>query len=139
MPIQRPQLQNYNVYSSIDPLMTGIINDINSNNNITYDYIDMLESKIVILENNHIILTNKISELERKLDEKSVITDSFLKNILNKIDILKNMIKKDLPEGEFISINLTEVESIESEIIQNKKVLQKQLIKLNEIYSRINK
>jgi hypothetical protein len=139
MPIQRPQLRNYNVYSSIDPLMPGIINDINSNNNITYDYIDMLESKIVILENNHIILTNKISELERKLDEKSVITDSFLKNILNKIDILKNMIKKDLPEGEFISINLTEVESIESEIIQNKKVLQKQLIKLNEIYSRINK
>jgi hypothetical protein len=139
MPIQRPQLRNYNIYSSIDPLMPGIINDINSNNNITYDYIDMLESKIVILENNHIILTNKISELERKLDEKSVITDSFLKNILNKIDILKNMIKKDLPEGEFISINLTEVESIESEIIQNKKVLQKQLIKLNEIYSRINK
>jgi hypothetical protein len=67
---------------------------------------------------------------------KNKSANTFVDVVLNRIEILKNIIKSKMgkPEDELFSFNLTTVESIEEEIRQNNTVTRGNLEKLNKIY-----
>ena len=78
--------------------------------------------------------------VDRLLQEKPIkeIENSFLKTILARIEILKNIIKAatDNDDGTLYSVNLVMVESIEEDIIKHNSVTKDQLRKLNEIHKQ---
>jgi regulator of replication initiation timing len=80
--------------------------------------------------------------VDRLLQEKPIkeIENSFLKTILNRTEILKNIIKAatDNDDGTLYSVNLVMVESIEEDIIKNNSVTKDQLRKLNEIHKQVS-
>ena len=70
---------------------------------------------------------------EKKLEK---LDNSFINMVVNRITILKNMIKKDTgnEKEDFFSLHLTTVESIEKDIISTHEVTKEQMERLNEIY-----
>ena len=76
---------------------------------------------------------------EKLLREKPLkdIENSFLKTILARIEILKNIIKAATDnDGTLYSVDLTMVDSIEDDIVRNNSVTKDQLRKLNEIHKQ---
>ena len=72
---------------------------------------------------------------ENELKDRKVITNSYTDAVLSKIEILKNMITKNVGDADtFISPHLLEVQSIEEQIKQTGKISDKQFKTLNEIY-----
>lgn len=100
------------------------------------------------INNNNSELEYKIQILEERVDQLEKMThtfndiknrDSFVTNIINKIGILKEKIKKDMPTDDLFSYNLTMVEKIESEIFSTNKVTKDHLTQLNKIHSSLKK
>ena len=83
-------------------------------------HLDMLHSKINIGKN---IQSNQSS-------------NTFVQSVLNKIEILKNVIKLKLEptDDNMFSFNMLSVEAIEHEIIETNTVTKHQLESLNKIY-----
>ena len=87
-------------------------------------------------------LQNEIDTLNRnmlKLDEKTNKPSPYIQSILNKIDILKNIIKEvnqitDDSNNILFSPTLAEVQEIEDDIRKKGTVTRKQLDRLNIIY-----
>jgi len=74
---------------------------------------------------------------ENELKQRKQITNSYTDAVLSKVEILKNIIKKNIgDEEEFISQHLLIVESIEDQIKQTGKISEKQFRTLNEIYKK---
>lgn len=74
---------------------------------------------------------------ENELKQRKQITNTYVDSILSKIEILKNIIKKNIGnEEEFISPHLLEVESMEEQIKQTGKISDKQFKTLNDIYKK---
>ena len=72
---------------------------------------------------------------DNELKDRKVITNSYTDAVLSKIEILKNMITKNVGDADtFISPHLLEVQSIEEQIKQTGKISDKQFKTLNEIY-----
>ena len=72
---------------------------------------------------------------ERELADKKTISNTYIDAILSKIEILKNIINKNIGDSEeFISQHLIMVTSIEEQIKQTGKISDKQFKTLNEIY-----
>jgi len=108
----------------------------------TYSEDDSVILKIAELEKEIYTLKNEVDKLknitishENELNKRKQITNSYTDAILSKIEILKNIIKKNIGETEeFISQHLLLVESIESQIKQTGKISDKQFKILNDIY-----
>jgi len=96
-------------------------------------------------------LNNEINDIKKEIDElkklvishenelkqRKQITNTYVDAVLNKIEILKNMIKKNIGnEEEFISQHLIIVENIEEQIKQSGKISDKQFKTLNDIYKK---
>lgn len=89
-------------------------------------------------------LENRVKELEKlilahenTLKENKIIKNTYIDTILSKIDILKNIIKKNVGDGdEFISQHLIMVESIEEHVKSTGKISDKQFKVLNDIYKK---
>jgi hypothetical protein len=74
---------------------------------------------------------------ENELKQNKQITNSYVDSILSKIEILKNIIKKNIgDEDEFISQHLLMVESIEEQIKTSGKISDAQFKTLNDIYKK---
>ena len=74
---------------------------------------------------------------ENELNKRKQITNTYTDSVLSKIEILKNIIKKNLgDEEEFISQHLLIVESIEEQIKITGKISEKQFKTLNDIYKK---
>ncbi len=72
---------------------------------------------------------------ENELKERKSIKNNYSDTILSKIEILKNMIKKNMGDTEeFISQHLLIVENIEEQIKSTGKISDKQFKTLNEIF-----
>ena len=72
---------------------------------------------------------------DNELKDRKIITNSYTDAVLSKIEILKNMITKNVGDADtFISPHLLEVQSIEEQIKQTGKISDKQFKTLNEIY-----
>ena len=82
-------------------------------------------------------ITQKLADMEAAKPVKKV-EDSFVQMVLNRIEILKNIIKKEMDDADLFSMNLTAVESIEKDIRDSGSVSQAQMKKLNEIYKNVN-
>ena len=82
-------------------------------------------------------LNNVVVSHESKMDNKN-ITDSYVEMILNKIDILKQLIKKNIGDSseELLSPHLNMVEAIENQIITTNTASETQLNQLNIIYNK---
>ena len=100
--------------------------------------IDMMETEVTNLTYDMHKLSIKIDKMQILISDNTVVTNPFIRNVLNKIQILKNLITSKMPEGEFISLNLSEVENLEASIVASNNATTKQLTKLNEIYNRVN-
>ena len=89
-------------------------------------------------------LEKRVKELEKlilahenALKERKTITNDYVDTILSKIDILKNIIKKNIgDEEEFISQHLIMVENIEEQVKKTGKISDKQFKMLNDIYKK---
>jgi len=74
---------------------------------------------------------------ENELKQRKQITNTYVDTVLNKIEILKNIIKENIgDEQEFISQHLLIVESIEEQIKQSGKISDSQFKTLNDIYKK---
>jgi hypothetical protein len=72
---------------------------------------------------------------ENELNQRKTITNNYTDAVLSKIEILKNIITKNIGDYDtFISPHLIEVQSIEEQIKQTGKISDKQFKTLNEIY-----
>ena len=104
------------------------------------DYIGLLESIMTALESiekEFVEHEKRLSDLEaRKTIPSNQSNDEFIKSVVAKIVILKNIILKKLgnPDEQMFSFNLTTVETIEKEIIDSGTVTKYNLEKLNKIY-----
>jgi len=101
------------------------------------DFIESFEKAIESIENEIETLDFRIDRLEKNGNvPKNKSANTFVDVVLNRIEILKNIIKSKMgkPEDELFSFNLTTVESIEEEIRQNNTVTRGNLEKLNKIY-----
>ena len=89
-------------------------------------------------------LTAQVEDLQKlvishdsELSKRKQITNTYVDAVLSKIEILKNIIKKNIgDEGEFISQHLLMVESIEEQIKSVGKISEKQFKTLNDIYKK---
>ena len=94
-----------------------------------------LESEISDLKKEISELKKLVISHENLLNDRKKITNTYTDAILSKIDILKNIIKKNMGNtDEFVSQHLLVVESIEEQIKQTGKISDKQFRELNEIY-----
>ena len=131
--------------ADFDYKSTQTFNEIADVINENSDDMVVVKIHINIQDNTILTMLERIKYLEEQVSELMDLNKplpevgSFLRNVVNKIEILKNKIKKDLPAGDLFSINLSEVEAVEDEILAHGKVTEKQLRKLNEIHSRISK
>lgn len=95
-------------------------------------------------ENEFDGLRKRIEELEKlvlahenALKEKKTITNTYVDAILSKIEILKNIIQKDIGyNDDFISQHLIMVETIEDQVKSTGKISDKQFEMLNDIYKK---
>lgn len=107
---------------------------VNSVSDLTEQFIQLAEQTLKIREE-----LNELRKLvvthDAELKDRKVITNSYTDAVLSKIEILKNMIEKNIGDTEqFISPHLLEVKSIEEQIKQTGKISDKQFKTLNEIY-----
>lgn len=89
-------------------------------------------------------LEKRVEELEKlvlahenALKETKIITNTYVDTILSKIEILKNIIKKNVGDNDdFISPHLIMVETIEEQVKSTGKISDKQFKMLNDIYKK---
>ena len=106
--------------------------------------IESVNNDIQLIRDTLNDVKGEISELkklvishENELKQRKQITNTYVDTVLSKIEILKNIIKKNIgDEEEFISQHLLMVESIEEQIKQTGKISDKQFNTLNEIYKK---
>lgn len=97
----------------------------------------MVVAKLNELEKQIDDLQKLVVSHENELKQRKQITNSYTDAVLSKIDILKNIIKKNIGDDEeFISQHLLIVESIEEQIKKTGKISEKQFKTLNEIYKK---
>lgn len=133
-----------------------IQNDEGSNTYHSQDYaaehsINMAEIKILEMKINKLEerLNNQSSQLTtlsdvvknqsqiiQNLTEKKV-SNSYANTVLSKIEILKHIIISNIGNSDqFISSDLINVESIETQIKETGKISENQFTQLNEIYMK---
>ena len=91
--------------------------------------LDDLKIRVEILEK--LVLGHEVT-----LKEKKAITNNYVDTILSKIEILKNIIKKNVGDEDFISQHLILVESIEEQVKNTGKISDKQFKMLNDMYKK---
>ena len=96
---------------------------------------EYFELQIKMLKEEIALLKTLVLSHENELNSRKKITNNYTDAILSKIEILKNIITKNMGSSEdFISHHLLMVESIEEQIKQTGKISDKQFKELNEIY-----
>ena len=99
--------------------------------------VEVLKKQIDELKDDVDALKKIAISHENELKQRKQITNTYVDTVLNKIEILKNIIKKNIGnEEEFISPHLLEVESMEEQIKQSGKISDKQFKTLNDIYKK---
>lgn len=106
------------------------------------DSVSDLTKQVIQLAEQTLKIEEELKELRKvviihdtELNDRKVITNNYIDAIFSKIEILKNMIKKNIGDADqFISPHLLEVQSIEEQIKQTGKISDKQFKTLNEIY-----
>ena len=94
--------------------------------------VDNFVSEMGLIVNS---LKSKVDVLEGNSDiPKNQSTNDFVQMVLNKIEILKNMIKSQFGGDNPFSMYLLKVEAIEQSIKSTNTVTSSQLAELNEIY-----
>jgi hypothetical protein len=100
-------------------------------------FFECLEETLTSIENEFDNYDKRLASLEtKKVIPRNQSADDFVSSTLNKIELLKNIIKSKMgnPDEELFSFNLTSVESIEQEINDTHTVTRTNLEKLNKIY-----
>jgi len=125
---------NNKLTSKIENL-TGTTSELNSKDEMDIDIIEEIKNEIKEIKNEIEEIKKMVISHENELKERKKITNNYTDAVLSKIEILKNMIKKNIGDTEqFISPHLLEVENIEEQIKQTGKISDKQFKTLNEIY-----
>ena len=100
-----------------------------ASNGASVKELDELKIRVEILEK--LVLGHEVT-----LKEKKIITNNYIDTILSKIEILKNIIKKNVGDEDFISQHLILVESIEEQVKNTGKISDKQFKMLNDMYKK---
>jgi len=118
--------------SRIDYEVVNLKNDINEIKQTQLQ----LKIDILNIKNDLEQIKEDIIKLKTNNDgDKKTIKNEYINQILSKIDILKNIIRKNIEEkDEFISPSMMQVEIIENEIKTTGKMSESHFKILNEIY-----
>ena len=104
-----------------------------------------VESAIMQLLSNFSDLHDSILIVATKVDEMKAdrplkeIDNSYQRMVLNKVEILKNLVKKNHEvdkDESYFSVDLIKIEGIEKDIVEKHSVTQSQMEMLNEIFKR---
>lgn len=110
------------------PISESVSSSFNSINSIVEILSNVIQIQLELYHEIDKIQSNDIKPLE----------NSFVAGILNKIVVLKNIVKKNIgsEDSEVFSPTLVAIERIEEDIRNTKGVTQRQLKELNDIHLR---
>jgi hypothetical protein len=138
--IEKPDINDSttNYKEKIDILIVKLYEIIDS-----YNYLESKMSENISDAKLEFISLNKsIKKIESTVNllitnakNRSNNNELFIKSVMEKIDMLKNMV--DDGSSTLISIDMASIKKIETDINLYKDVTKQQLDELNEIYSRI--
>lgn len=123
--------------SDINGPQIGDLNTIHAFAMAGGDAVSVLKTEIEHLKKELDELKKLVISHENELNDRKKIVNTYVDTILNKIEILKNIIKENIGNEEtFISQHLIMVENIEAQIKLTGKISEAQFEILNEIYGK---
>jgi len=121
--MEQSKPQEHDVVSVADIVLSGSTASLGEEIDLLKKEIDELKKLVISHEN--------------ELKQRKQITNTYVDAVLNKMEILKNIIKKNIGDDDTLfSQHLLIVESIEGQIKSTGKISDSQFKTLNDIYKK---